>query len=383
MIRVEATAVHPADLIARSGGFAGVIAPREVYRPGWDFYGRVHATGPDVDDLTTGDPVVGMTDWLRNLNGTHAEYVLLPRDAVVPAPVVIYPYAPVSERGITINTVGVIVGAPSHSYLDAPVRPDSNAYPVVIYAHGLQGNRTNNTAVVEELTSHGYVVVAVDSTYEAAAVEFPDGRLIKADSQKVREVGIEAIAALRVDDTKFLLDELEAGRQPDSLRGALDLDRIGMFGHSMGGAATAGSMFADERIDAGVDLDGFILGPVATAGLGRPFLLMGSDYHTPEGDPTWGTFIPQLRDWRQWLRVDQAGHYSFTDYGGTARDWGLKEQLPPEQWYNNFGEIDGQRAIEIHSSYTLAFFDRFLRGQDPELLKGPSSDWPEVSFQLS
>ncbi len=86
LVRVEATAVHPGDLIARAGGFAAVIASRDVYRLGWDFYGRVHSTGPDVDDVSLGMPVVGMTDWLRDLNGTHADFVAVPRTAVVAAP---------------------------------------------------------------------------------------------------------------------------------------------------------------------------------------------------------------------------------------------------------------------------------------------------------
>lgn len=93
LVRVESTAVHPGDIVARSGGFAAVIEPREVYRPGWDFAGRVHTTGAGVDDLAPGAPVVAMTDWLRDLNGTHAEYVLLARNAVVAAPATVEPDA--------------------------------------------------------------------------------------------------------------------------------------------------------------------------------------------------------------------------------------------------------------------------------------------------
>lgn len=93
LVRVGATAVHPADLIARSGGFAQVIEARDVYRPGWDFYGRVCAVGSDVDPAVLGAHVVGMTDWLRDLNGTHAEFVALPRSAVVAAPATLDPEA--------------------------------------------------------------------------------------------------------------------------------------------------------------------------------------------------------------------------------------------------------------------------------------------------
>lgn len=93
LIRIEAAAVHPGDLVARSGGFAGVIAAREVYRTGWDFCGRVHAIGAGVEDLVPGAAVVGMTDWLRDLNGTHADYLLIDRAAVVTAPANVKPDA--------------------------------------------------------------------------------------------------------------------------------------------------------------------------------------------------------------------------------------------------------------------------------------------------
>lgn len=93
VVAVEATAVHPGDLIARSGGFAAVIEARKIYRLGWDFYGRVHATGAGVHDLAEGEAVVGMTDWLRDLNGTHAEFVAVPRSAVVTAPANLNPDA--------------------------------------------------------------------------------------------------------------------------------------------------------------------------------------------------------------------------------------------------------------------------------------------------
>lgn len=102
-VRVLATAVQPADVIARAGGFAAVLPPLRqdgAYRTGWDFYGVLDALGetlveapaePGEDDVVGGEPgagaaVIGMTDWLRDRNGTHADYVVLDRDAVVSAP---------------------------------------------------------------------------------------------------------------------------------------------------------------------------------------------------------------------------------------------------------------------------------------------------------
>lgn len=85
-VAVTATPVHPADVIVRQGGFDGMLPARDSYRLGWDFSGTVDATGADVTDLPVGAAVVGMTNWLRDLNGTHAEYVVLDRDQVTAAP---------------------------------------------------------------------------------------------------------------------------------------------------------------------------------------------------------------------------------------------------------------------------------------------------------
>ena len=44
-------------------------------------------------------------------------------------------------------------------------------------------------------------------------------------------------------------------------------------------------------------------------------------------------------------------------------------------------ELDARRAHEIIVAYTLAFFDKYLRGRDSDLLAAPSGKYPEVTFQ--
>ena len=75
------------------------------------------------------------------------------------------------------------------------------------------------------------------------------------------------VDSVRIADTRFVLDELASlasGRNPDAehrplpsgLSTALDLAKVGMFGHSLGGATAAKAMAADARISAGINLDG-------------------------------------------------------------------------------------------------------------------------------
>ncbi|WP_240809378.1 hypothetical protein [Microbispora catharanthi] len=94
----------------------------------------------------------------------------------------------------------------THARLDAPVRPRAGGYPVVLYSPGYMVPRSLGTLAAEDLASRGYVVVTVDHTYEASAVEFPRGRLerarVRADSMD------DAMKALdvRVADLRFVLD---------------------------------------------------------------------------------------------------------------------------------------------------------------------------------
>ena len=66
----------------------------------------------------------------------------------------------------------------SHAVERAPVLRSSRRLPVVIFSHGLGSTSFNYTCLVEDLVSRGYVVAAVEHTYIASAVWFPDGRVV-------------------------------------------------------------------------------------------------------------------------------------------------------------------------------------------------------------
>lgn len=85
-IRVQAAAVHPVDLGVRAGFFAELLPRRSRYVLGWDLAGTVDASGPGVTSFRPGDAVVGMTDWLRTLRGTQAEFAVLDAAAIAAAP---------------------------------------------------------------------------------------------------------------------------------------------------------------------------------------------------------------------------------------------------------------------------------------------------------
>ncbi|MFF7371644.1 alpha/beta hydrolase [Streptomyces tricolor] len=295
---------------------------------------------------------------------------------------------PGAERALKARYGGALDGYAfprTHSADRAPARPGRR--PVLLYSPGAASDRTFNTLVVEELVSWGYVVVTVDHPHDSGEVEFPDGRVVLSAGEGSTEAEVTAAVAVRAADLRFVLGSLavlsrggnpdaERRRLPRGLRAALDLTRVGAFGHSRGGAAAAALMDLDPRVRAGADLDGTVFGPVVGRGLDRPFLLMDTAVHDGlDKDPYWPEFWRNLRGWRRCLRLADAGHHSFTDLVALA------PQLPPGPPLQ-VGTIAADRAVAAVRATVRAFFDLQLRGRPDtgHLLDGASRRHPEVGY---
>lgn len=303
-------------------------------------------------------------------------------------------------------------GFTTHAREGAGVARGLGRRPVVLYSPGMYNERTLDTSAVVELAGQGYVVVTVDPTYEAHAVEFPDGRVAEASPEigRIEPVADRNKAALevRVADVRFVLDRLEVlarggnpdagGRQlPSGLGAALDMARVGMFGHSLGGMTTAEAMRLDRRIRAGVNLDGplgydwtdpDLLLPVAHSGLDRPFLLMGAWLattsgrlpHTHEHSPSWRALWQNSTGWKRDLWTQAAEHNSFTDYEIVLPALAERLTLPDGLRKQMIGTVDPTRFTASRRAYLTAFFDRHLRGLHRPVLDGPTPSHPDVRF---
>src|SRR5947208_7754901 len=85
-------------------------------------------------------------------------------------------------------------------------------------------------------------------------------------------------------DTAFVvtqLGHLNAADPSGKFTGRLDMQRLGMFGHSFGGATALQFCHDDRRCKAGMDIDGMPFGNVVQEGAAQPFLFLFSD-HTSE-----------------------------------------------------------------------------------------------------
>ncbi|MEU5566812.1 alpha/beta hydrolase family protein [Micromonospora musae] len=269
-------------------------------------------------------------------------------------------------------------------HLGAPVLRTLGRLPVIVYSHGNDSNRAEATIVVQELASHGYVVVTVDHTYDAF-VEFPDGRLTVPDND------MSFTPWDSTDDIRFVLDRIEdvaAGRNPDAecrplpvgLGAALDLRRIGMFGWSKGATATALVMNTDRRVRAGLSLDGPMQSNPPVTEIDRPFMLMTAEFTRaaePSVDEIWSYY---LHGWRLNVQADGAAHRSYIDHQWLIPQLATITGMSDEELAGWVGTLDPTRAVRIQQAYPLAFFDLHLRHKRQRLLERPNPAFPEVRF---
>jgi dienelactone hydrolase len=153
----------------------------------------------------------------------------------------------------------------TNSCLDAPVA--AGAHPIVVITHGFTGTFTDYTFLTEDLASRGYVVASVDHTYEATAVEFPNGTVAKSvfgshltSYTRSDPQALAFAVSVRIGDLSFVLDELAAlaKAREGVFAGKLDLSRIALAGHSLGGLTAVRGVEHDARFRAAISLDGLV-----------------------------------------------------------------------------------------------------------------------------
>ncbi|MEU4829476.1 lipase [Streptosporangium sp. NPDC023615] len=280
----------------------------------------------------------------------------------------------------------------THARAGAPVDRRAGGLPVVLFSPGYEAPRTLSTVLVEELASRGYLVVTVDHTHQLDQVEFPGGRVERSRLPPVRTEQEQAglfgvLMPTRVADMRFVLDRLarlDRGQNPDAarvrlpagLRGAPDLSRVGVFGHSMGGATAARLVHEDRRVDAGANLDGVLLGPVAGSGVSKPFLQVAGETTTRRTEPTWKSFWERSTGWKREIRFAGARHFSFFDLQAMFPQ--LAGKLKDVPVAETIGTIDPARSVAAQRAHLTAFFDLHLRGRQTRLFDGPSRTYPEV-----
>lgn len=161
----------------------------------------------------------------------------------------------------------------AHSLHDTPVASTPESLPVIIFSPGAGTGPWGYHMLLEDLASHGFIVVGIDHTYHGAGQILRDGTfiqpapgmLIDPKSEEGTEEFLAEIkewymgrADVRTDDFGSAVEALRSlNIQANShFYNRLNLNQIGALGHSIGGIAAAHAVAEVDGIQSGVNIDG-------------------------------------------------------------------------------------------------------------------------------
>lgn len=289
-----------------------------------------------------------------------------------------------------------------HPIESAPLAESPKAFPVVLFSHGAGSSGFEYTCLIEDLVSHGYVVVAIEHPDSAFAVLFPGGKVVPHHqdptpaglTSEQRMQRMMAAAGLGITqgagDLVFVLNKLTELNQSANpsfpLSGRLDLSQVAAMGHSAGGAFAARACQLDARIRACVSLDGAL--PPASAfpefpdkkGFQQPVLLLEVDHsgdRMPFSPEQYADFLKKKEtelnlcppiSYDVLLKSAGLFHGSFSDYPLLAANGRASET-----------EI-ALHNLYLTQSFTRAFLDKYLKHEEEPLLDDSKHD-PEATVK--
>lgn len=270
------------------------------------------------------------------------------------------------------------------------------SFPLLIYSHGLYRNRFEAVTRMELLAAHGYVVVAVDHPLGADFVLFPDGEIVRFESNRKATDTLEDIDKKRLariatwkDDLHLVLNQIRAG-MPELIPGEIiDMNRIAALGYSNGGSTALALAAEDASIDAVINLDGTPRGAVTKVGLEVPVLMLESELQarTDEQLARWGisreTYEAPRKLLSERMRKIVSGNcepaYQFRIIGTRHSNFTDAPLISP--WSSELGiggPIDSRRAAKIIDELVVNFLALTIKDEKAKPLSRMTEQYPEL-----
>ena len=258
-----------------------------------------------------------------------------------------------------------------HACADAPIVSGTNRFPVIMFSHGLGHTSFSYRSIIEDLVSHGNIVVAVDHTHGGRGVYFPDGQVVLRDNsrwftgvdpQRNFQASME-YPRFWAEDTRLVIDMIgnTSSSMQRQIQGRADTSRLIYAGHSFGGITAVYAAMIDARIKAAVNLDGLIVGryplPVTTD---APLLVLNSKDRNELQ-----TYMSSARV----LPVGRTNHMSFSDFVWLHEKVGMGPP-PPSDMAGEQGIALTRTAIRL---FMPCVFERKCKELDAHIaeIKGP------------
>lgn len=239
--------------------------------------------------------------------------------------------------------------------IDATISSKTASFPLIIFSNGYGLRPENHVNICAELASKGYIVASVYHPFGSGVTELTDGTHVY--SQPLPSDNLGADLELWSDDQIFALEQLLSlsNAEGNALSGKFD-DRIGVMGHSYGGAAAYYSAWKDIRIQAAVNIDGTIFNS-EEKGIDQPFM-----YIQNNGGYGLDIFEQVNNEGYAVLFNEQIKHISFADHV-LFWAWDFPDNKP-------FGPMDGKQALEFTVDVSFEFFNGVFSSSEMPTLTG-------------
>lgn len=300
------------------------------------------------------------------------------------------------------------IGLPSEVAVDGLPVSARAAQTLLIFSHGYQSIHIQSFGLMEDLASHGFIVVSPEHTGNAQAS--PD------DS-------FDDAAANRVPDVSFLIDAMFArNRDPgDAFYDRIDEEAVGVVGHSFGAMTAIGTAAGwagadpDSRVTAIVPISAVIDGEMQSderegpnagfteaqlSSIDVPVMLIGGteDMNVPIGNNE--IAFAQLVNAPRVYKVDVVGatHNHFAaicpianrlmDFGWGPEVWpmlGAGALIEPYETTCGLDVLPIEEAFRLQSLYVVAFFKRHLlddSGYERYLTPAFAKTEPAIGFSV-
>jgi dienelactone hydrolase len=289
----------------------------------------------------------------------------------------------------------------THSLQDAPVA--AGRFPVIVHNSAWWGFRNRSTFMIQDLASHGFIVVAISHPYNSSQVELADGSVANPDysldlgfsraryipMQERFEMADQELA-VQTADCRFVLDELEKfDRTPGHpLESRMQSDCVGAYGYSFGGAVSVELAREDSRVRVALELDGVLHGAAFSHGLNKPILLIDSPWMIDPGEHSEDVRTAETS--RMWnilaeskaRLLQQCGGIRIILEGLVHADFTDQIFMSPLRRYSETGSVAPRRVAHILNTYVLAFFQQTLLDKPSSLFTQDAKDFPEATVQV-
>ncbi len=261
-------------------------------------------------------------------------------------------------------------------------------FPLLVFSHGAYGIKASNTSTYTELASHGYVVVSIDHPYHSFYTKSEDGKTAMINADFNSEIGnlntegfytrekeyglIQKWMKLRTDDMNFVIDTILEKAKSDntSVYQHINTEKIGVFGHSMGGAASVWLGRERDDIGAVVNIDAPFFSDLEYNEERKDYVARDEAFTKPllniYSDDVWSqldsntTYVANKLNNENFkdaytVHFKGAKHLSLTDLP-------LFSPLLANMIQGGKADIDPYYSVETENKLILEFFDAELKG---------------------